>query len=55
MRYVFSLQETNFREPVTRFTESQLSQLDLKYYNPEVHKAAFVLPQFAKKVTSSSY
>lgn len=24
--------------------------MDLKYYNPEIHRASFILPEFAKKV-----
>lgn len=24
--------------------------MDLKYYNPDIHRASFILPEFAKKV-----
>lgn len=41
--------DTRFEDPVTVFTESEVEQMGLKYYNAEVHKSAFVLPQFAKK------
>ncbi|XP_013393578.1 spermidine synthase [Lingula anatina] len=39
--------ETNFREPLHVWSDDQLPT---KYYNPDVHKAAFALPQFARKV-----
>ena len=38
---------------MTVFTEDEVEQMGLKYYNAEVHKSAFVLPQFAKKVIKS--
>ncbi|CAO3617031.1 unnamed protein product [Mucor hiemalis] len=38
----------NLREPLRSFTKEQEDKL-CRYYNSEVHKAAFVLPQFAKK------
>lgn len=41
--------DTRFEDPVTVFTDSEVEQMGLKYYNAEVHKIAFVLPQFAKK------
>lgn len=44
--------ETKFDNPVTEFTEDQLEKLQLGYYTAEVHRAAFVLPQFAKKALS---
>lgn len=28
--------------------------MDLKYYNPEIHRASFILPEFARKVLYSS-
>lgn len=37
------------REPLRRWTPEQEDKL-CRYYNAEIHKAAFVLPQFAKKV-----
>ena len=46
-------QDTNFREPVTKLSDEQVENLKLRYYNPDVHRAAFVLPQFAKKVSTS--
>ncbi|KAM9243792.1 spermidine synthase [Dugong dugon] len=40
---------TNFREPLQQLTETQVEQRQLKYYNADVHRAAFVLPEFARK------
>lgn len=28
----------------------ELDSMNLKYYNPEIHKASFILPEFARKV-----
>lgn len=41
--------ETNFRKPVQTFSSEKAEALGLKYYNEDVHRAAFVLPQFARK------
>ncbi|XP_063458039.1 spermidine synthase isoform X1 [Pan paniscus] len=40
---------TNFQEPVQPLTKQQVAQMQLKYYNSDVHRAAFVLPEFARK------
>ncbi|TKC51045.1 hypothetical protein EI555_003191, partial [Monodon monoceros] len=40
---------TNFREPVQQLTQKQVEEMQLKYYNSDVHQAAFVLPEFARK------
>lgn len=45
----FILQETNFKEPLRIFSESELDSFNLHYYSAEVHRAAFVLPRFARK------
>ncbi|XP_055925738.1 spermidine synthase-like [Argiope bruennichi] len=37
---------TNFRIPVNRFSHQILKELGLKYYTPDVHRAAFSLPLF---------
>ncbi|EGW14640.1 Spermidine synthase [Cricetulus griseus] len=37
---------TNFREPVQQLTQAQMQ---LKYYNLDIHRAAFVLPEFTRK------
>lgn len=40
---------TKFDVPVRRFSEEEMEQMDLRYYTPEIHSAAFVLPRFAMK------
>lgn len=47
--YLFVLQETNFKEPLRIFSEPELDSFNLHYYSAEVHRAAFVLPRFARK------
>lgn len=44
-------QGTDFRKPVQQLTRKQVEQMQLKYYNSDVHQAAFVLPEFARKVS----
>lgn len=44
-------QSTNFQEPVQLLTQKQVEQMQLRYYNSDVHRAAFVLPEFARKVS----
>uniref|UniRef100_A0A1B6E4G1 Spermidine synthase n=1 Tax=Clastoptera arizonana TaxID=38151 RepID=A0A1B6E4G1_9HEMI len=41
-------EETNFKEPLRIFSENELEQMDLRYYSPEIHRAAFILPRFAR-------
>ena len=48
---IYYLQDTNFREPLRIFSAEEKEKLGLKYYNEEVHRSAFVLPEFAKKVS----
>ena len=50
----FYFQDTRFDNPVTLFTDDELEKMELRYYNAEIHKTAFTLPQFAKKVISIS-
>uniref|UniRef100_A0A1D5QW44 PABS domain-containing protein n=1 Tax=Macaca mulatta TaxID=9544 RepID=A0A1D5QW44_MACMU len=40
---------TNFQEPVQSLTQQQVAQMQLKDYNSDVHRTAFVLPEFARK------
>uniref|UniRef100_A0A2I3GLN7 Spermidine synthase n=1 Tax=Nomascus leucogenys TaxID=61853 RepID=A0A2I3GLN7_NOMLE len=40
---------TNCQELVQPLTQQQVAQMQLKYYNSDVHRAAFVLPEFARK------
>lgn len=41
--------DTNFNEPLKVYTDKEIQQMNLKYYNSEIHKACFCLPQFAKQ------
>ena len=34
-------------------TNAQVEEMDLKFYNSDIHRASFALPQFAKKVSGS--
>lgn len=36
-------------EPVRKFSAAELKRMNLRYYNDEVHKASFVLPNFVKE------
>jgi len=36
--------ETNFREPLHKFTPKTMRELGLRYYTPDIHRAAFALP-----------
>ncbi|KAL4678217.1 hypothetical protein H8959_020891 [Pygathrix nigripes] len=40
---------TNFQEPVQSLTQQQVAQMQLKDHNSDVHRTAFVLPEFARK------
>ena len=44
----FCDQDTVFEQPVRTLSEAQVEEMGLKYYNSDVHKAAFALPQFVK-------
>ncbi|KAG8039509.1 hypothetical protein G9C98_008152 [Cotesia typhae] len=41
--------DTKFGEPVKVFTEKELEEMKLKYYDDKIHRSAFVLPRFAAK------
>lgn len=47
-------ENTSFKEPLRTITDAEAQAMDLKYYNSEIHRAAFVLPQFAKKALEDS-
>jgi spermidine synthase len=40
----------NFSKPVHVFTDEQVEQMQLKYYNSEIHSASFVLPTSFRKI-----
>ncbi|RXN11754.1 spermidine synthase [Labeo rohita] len=44
--------KTNFREPERELPRDEIESMNLKYYNPEIHRAAFILPEFARKELS---
>lgn len=44
------MQDTNFGSPLRMLSSTLVKELELRYYNSDIHKAAFVLPQFAKEV-----
>ncbi|KAL3858098.1 hypothetical protein ACJMK2_012709 [Sinanodonta woodiana] len=41
--------DIDFADPCKKLTEEQIKAMDLRFYNTDVHKAAFVLPQYAKE------
>ncbi|KAK7450502.1 hypothetical protein BaRGS_00039933 [Batillaria attramentaria] len=42
--------DLKFEKPVRELTSSQIEDFQLRYYNPHIHRAAFCLPEFARKV-----
>lgn len=42
--------KVNFAKPLTVFTAEDCERMQLKYYSPDMHRSAFVLPPFVKKV-----
>ena len=48
--YNIRVQETNFKEPLNVLSDEDLEQMELHYYNPDIHRASFQLPTFAHKV-----
>lgn len=46
--------ETNFKEPTKVFNDTELDQMNMKYYNDQVHRAAFILPRFITKALDKS-
>ncbi|KAJ8984015.1 hypothetical protein NQ317_012238 [Molorchus minor] len=47
---VASLEENvDLTKPKFKFTGSQIEELELRYYNEDVHAASFVLPNFVRK------
>jgi len=42
-------QETDFRNPITVFTEEEKEKMKLRYYDEDIHRTAFVLPREVKK------
>ncbi|XP_071453628.1 spermidine synthase [Hetaerina americana] len=42
--------KTNFKEPLRILSNEEQEQMKLRYYSPDIHRSAFVLPRFARKV-----
>lgn len=41
--------DSNLKEPVREFSREEIKKLGLRYYNSDIHRAAFVLPEFARR------
>ena len=46
------LQDNPLDMPARTLTSSQVTDMNLKYYNSDIHRAAFVLPVFFQKVSA---
>ena len=42
-----------FEQPVRTLSEAQVEEMGLTYYNSDVHRVAFALPQFVRKVSQA--
>ncbi|XP_018497389.1 spermidine synthase [Galendromus occidentalis] len=47
-------EETDFRRPITVFSDDESERMRLRYYSSEIHSASFVLPRFARKYVDES-
>lgn len=47
------LQDRDVAQPARVLSEEEIEKMGLRFYNSQVHSAAFVLPQFIKKVILS--
>eukprot|EP00730_Choanoeca_flexa_P015090 TRINITY_DN6841_c0_g1_i1.p1 TRINITY_DN6841_c0_g1~~TRINITY_DN6841_c0_g1_i1.p1 ORF type:complete len:291 (+),score=77.77 TRINITY_DN6841_c0_g1_i1:51-923(+) len=45
---------TKFHQPLRVLSEEQQDSMQLKYYTPEIHQAAFILPRFAQKALADA-
>ena len=48
---ILCLQKAKLKKPFKEFSDTELEEMKLKYYSPEVHVASFVLPLHMKKVS----
>ncbi|XP_057321336.1 spermidine synthase [Microplitis mediator] len=46
--------KTKFQEPIKIFSEKELDDMDIKYYDDKIHRSSFVLPRFAAKALNQS-
>ena len=51
MCVLFCGQDTVFEKPLRTLSEAQVKEMGLKYYNSDIHRAAFALPEFVKEVS----
>ena len=49
---LFILKDAVLETPLRKLTQEEVDAMGLKYYDSDVHKAAFTLPQFVKTVSS---
>ena len=42
-------------QPLHEVSQDKVKDMDLKYYNSDIHRSSFVLPQFAKEVVVCHY
>jgi spermidine synthase len=47
---MFLLQKANLKQPLRLSSNTELDQMKIRYYSPDVHVASFVLPYHMKKV-----
>ncbi|XP_074653975.1 spermidine synthase-like [Tubulanus polymorphus] len=45
--------ETDFKRPLREPSNAELDSMKLRYYSPEAHRGAFMLPRFARQELSS--
>ena len=43
-----------FEEPTRLVSDEEATKMNLRYYDSQIHKAAFILPRFARKVRNMS-
>lgn len=51
---VILIQETDFANPVHKFSEADCDRMGLRYYSSEIHSAACVLPRYARRMLRSA-
>ncbi|XP_063447421.1 spermidine synthase-like [Mytilus trossulus] len=40
---------TSFKEPLKTYTDKEIEEMNFKFYNTDIHRASFSLPNFVKK------
>ncbi|CAC5413283.1 speE [Mytilus coruscus] len=41
--------DTSFKEPLKKYTDKETKEMNFKFYNNDIHRACFSLPNFVKK------